>query len=96
MGIQYKQKCNKCKKNYMLVSRRQDYVVCYDCQKDELHTPIENEEMKSFFDLPEEYYIENAFLRSVKINYIRYGRITEKQEMAFKKTLDKMKEEKQA
>ena len=35
---------------------------------------------------------ENAFLRNIKSNYIRYGKLTEKQIDAFKKVASKLKE----
>lgn len=56
---------------------------------------IEDPKMKKFFDIPKEFYKENAFLRSIKINYLKYGNLTEKQIEAFKKTVKKMKENKQ-
>lgn len=90
----YKQKCNKCKKNFVLVSGRNTYVVCHDCQKADLAKEITDPEMKKFFDLPEEYYKENNFLRNIKIAYLRYGKLTEKQKAAFEKTVAKIKEEK--
>jgi len=91
----YKQLCNRCKKNYVLVSRwNEKYVLCYDCQKSELRKPIKNAKMKKMFNLPEEFYIENSFLRSIKMNYIRYENLTERQVEAFKKTVKEMKEEK--
>lgn len=47
--------------------------------------------MKKMFDIPEDFYKKNSFLRSIKINYLRYGKLTEKQIEAFKKAVDKMK-----
>ena len=87
----YKQKCSMCKKNYVIVIGNQRFPLCYDCQKDELKKPIKNKKMQKLFDIPEEYYKENSFLRNIKIAYIRYGKLTEKQEAAFKKVVDKMK-----
>jgi len=48
--------------------------------------------MKKFFDIPEEHYRMNSFLRSIKINYMRYGSLTDNQKDAFKKTVEKLKE----
>lgn len=92
MAIQYKQKCIRCKKNYVLVSRGQRYALCYDCQKSELEGEIKDPKMKKMFDIPEEFYKENGFLRSIKVNYLRFGELTEKQIEAFKKVVKQMKE----
>ncbi|MFC1691580.1 hypothetical protein ACFL0W_05365 [Nanoarchaeota archaeon] len=91
MAVQYKQKCYRCKKNYVTVTRRNNYVMCYDCQKKELEGEVTDPEMKKLFDIPKEYYIENAFLRSIKINYLKYGSLSEKQIAAFKKTVEERK-----
>ena len=95
MATQFKQKCFKCKKNYVLVSRSQKYVICYDCQKKELDVEIKNPAMKKLFDIPEEFYKENAFLRSVKMNFIRFDGLSERQTEAFNKTVDDMKKAKE-
>jgi hypothetical protein len=91
----YKQLCSRCKKNYILISsrRRDKYVTCYECQKSELSKPIKTKKMQKLFDLPEEFYKESAFLRSIKINYIKYGNLTERQLEAFKKVVEDMKKE---
>ena len=93
MTIKYKQRCFKCKRNYVVVTSRQKYVVCYDCQKDELKKEVKNAKMKKLFEIPEEFYKKNMFLRDIKINYLRYENLSEKQIEAFKKTVKKMKEE---
>ena len=36
MAITYKSKCISCKKNYVLMTYKQRYPICYDCQKKEL------------------------------------------------------------
>lgn len=92
MAARYKKLCYRCKKNYVLVSGNQPYVVCYECQKPELNKEIKNKKMKKMFDIPEKYYKENSFLRSIKSNYLRYGKLTEKQIQAFKKVVKDMKE----
>ena len=61
-------------------------------KKNELKGEIKNKKFKKMFDIPEEFYKENLFLRSIKINYLRYGKLTEKQIAAFKKTVKNMKE----
>jgi hypothetical protein len=45
-------------------------------------------------DIPEEFYKENYFLRSIKVNAIKYQSLSEKQIAAFKKTVKEMMEEK--
>lgn len=85
MAVRYKQKCFKCRKNYVLVSGMHNYAICYDCQKEELSKEIKDPKMKKLFDIPEECYKQNSFLRSIKSNYLRYGALTEKQIEAFKK-----------
>jgi len=48
--------------------------------------------MKKLFDIPEKFYQENLFLRNIKSNYLRFGKLSDKQIEAFKKTVEKMKE----
>ncbi|MBW2973869.1 hypothetical protein KY346_05775 [Candidatus Woesearchaeota archaeon] len=92
MAIKFKQKCNKCKKNYVTISHRQRYAICYECQKPELEGEIKDPKMKKLFDIPEEFYKKNIFLRNIKANYLRFGSLTEKQIEAFKKTVKALKE----
>ena len=92
MAVRYKQKCYVCKKNYVIATYRQRYVLCYECQKKELEGEIKDPKMKQLFDIPEQYYKDNAFLRDIKINYLKYNTLTKKQIEAFKKTVQKIKE----
>lgn len=94
MVIKFKQKCSKCKTNYVLVTRRDRFPVCYECDKAQMQGKITDPDMKQMFDIPEEYYIENQFLRNIKINYLKFQSLTERQIEAFKKTVAKIKEEK--
>ena len=94
MMAKYKEKCRRCRKNYVLMTWRQDFSICYDCQKPEMKGAIKSPKMKKLFNIPEELYKENLFLRSIKVNYLRYGNLTEKQVAAFKKTVTRIKEEK--
>ena len=94
MVINYKQRCYKCKKNFVTITWKQKFPVCYDCQKEQLNKEIKNKEMREFFNIPEEFYKNNLFLRSIKLSYLNFGKLTEKQKEAFKKTVEKMKEEK--
>jgi len=93
MAALYKQRCMKCNKNYVAATSRDRYIQCYDCQKDDLNKPIKDPVMKKMFDLPEEYYKTNSFLRSIKSNYLRFGKLTDKQIEAFKKAIEKIKAE---
>lgn len=90
----YKQLCNKCKKNFIIVNGREKYALCYDCQKKYLEGEIKSEKMKALFDIPEEYYKDNLFLRNIKIYYLRFGKLSEKQINAFKKTIESYKSKK--
>lgn len=85
----FKQKCSRCKKNWVIVSRSVRYQQCYECEKDKLVGEVKDPELKKLLDIPDEYYRDNAFLRSIKINAIRFGNLTEKQIAAFKKAVEK-------
>jgi hypothetical protein len=87
----YKQKCAICKKNFVLMSGH-GFPICYDCQKQELQGAIKDPEMKKMFDIPEEFYRQSYFLRSIKVNYLKFGKLTEKQIEAFKKVVKEMKQ----
>jgi len=52
---------------------------------------IKDPEMKKFFDIPEEFYAVNSFLRDIKVNYLKYGKLSDRQISAFKDTVEKMK-----
>jgi hypothetical protein len=94
MRVQYKQKCVKCKKNYVLATSRTSYVLCYDCQKSSLVGEITDPVYKKLFDIPEEFYKTNSFLRSIKANYLKYHSLTGAQVSAFEKVKAQMKDEK--
>ena len=70
---------------------RGQYPICYDCQKGQLSAEIKDPVMKAMFDIPEEFYMHNMFLRSIKINYIKYGGLSDKQIECFVKTVEDMK-----
>ncbi len=92
--VNYKQLCNKCKKNFIIVNGRERYALCYDCQKKYLEGEIKSKKMKALFDIPEEYYKDNLFLRNIKIYYLRFGKLSVKQIEAFKKVVEKYKNKK--
>ena len=78
-AFKYKQRCSRCKKNYVIVTWKNNYPLCYDCQKGEMVGEITDPKMKKLLDIPEEFYRENSFLRSIKINALKYGALSEKQ-----------------
>jgi len=91
MVIRFKQKCVRCKKNYVLVTKRSRQPrICFDCQKRELEGEVKDPEMKKLFDIPMDFYKQNTFLRNIKVNYLRYGNLTENKINAFKKTVEEM------
>lgn len=93
MRVKYKQRCWRCKKNFVPVSSsKQKFVKCYECQKESLNKEIKDPKMKKMFDIPEEFYKENPFLRDIKLNYLKFGELTERQIEAFKKVVNDMKE----
>lgn len=57
---------------------------------------ITDPKMKKLFDIPEKYYKDSMFLRNIKINYLKYGNLTDKQIEAFKKVVGKIKEKESA
>ncbi|MBD3310445.1 hypothetical protein GF351_04455 [Candidatus Woesearchaeota archaeon] len=93
MAIKFKKKCARCRKNFVLTTSRDRYPLCYECEKSELDQEIEDPEMKKLFDIPEEFYRKNSFLRDIKRNYLRFENLTDKQIAAFKKTVERMKKE---
>lgn len=89
--VSFKILCYRCKKAYVPASWSDKFVTCYDCSKNELSVPIQDSQMKKMFDIPEEFYRENSFLRKIKLNYIRYTGLTDRQIEAFKETVKKLK-----
>ena len=92
MAVQFKQKCVRCKKNYVLATSRNSYILCYDCQKSSLEGEITEPAYKKLFDIPEEYYKKNSFLRNIKANYLKYKSLSEAQVAAFEKVVKAIKE----
>ena len=90
MNITYKERCRVCKKNMVLITSRGQYPICYECHKKQMDGPIEDKEMKKLFDIPEDFYKNNTFLRSIKKNYLRFGNLTEKQLAAFKRVVEEL------
>lgn len=92
--ITYQQRCGRCKKNFVMVSRGAQFVTCYPCQKAEMSGEIKDSAMKKMFNIPEELYMKNAFLRDIKIKYLRFGTLSDKQIDTFKKVAKELTEKK--
>jgi hypothetical protein len=94
MAVKFKQKCERCKTNYVVVSswRQRRPIVCYDCDKKDMQGEIKDPELKKLLDIPVEFYVQNSFLRAIKINCLKYGSLTQPQIDAFKKVLQDLKE----
>jgi hypothetical protein len=87
----FKQKCYRCKVNYVTVSGRSQYPeACMECQKKDMQGEVTDPELKKLLDIPEEFYMTNNFLRSIKINAVRYGKLSERQIEAFKQAVEKL------
>jgi hypothetical protein len=77
-----------------MVGRGQRFALCYDCQKDDLKKKIKDPKMAKMFAIPEQFYQENGFLRSIKVNYLRFENLSPKQIEAFQRTVAEMKKKK--
>ena len=86
--VKFKQKCSKCG-DFTTVTRMQSKPICYNCQKEDLEGVIDCQHMQQLFNIPEEMYMENQFLRNIKINYLRFGKLSERQISAFQKVVDR-------
>lgn len=75
-----------------MVSRGAQFVTCYPCQKAEMSGEIKDAAMKKMFNIPEELYMKNAFLRDIKIKYLRFGSLSDKQIETFKKVAKELTE----
>ena len=93
--VRFKQLCQKCKKNMVLVTSKTKFAICYDCQKEDLQGEIKDPKMKKMFDILEEFYRESLFLRNIKSSYLRFGKLSGKQIEWFKKVVEDMKKSKQ-
>ena len=91
--VKYQQLCARCKKKHVPIIGRNQFPICYECQKPELQGIIRSPKMKKMFNIPEEFYKQNAFLRSIKSNYLKFGKLSDKQIEYFEKTVKEMKAE---
>lgn len=91
--VSFKKKCMRCNKNYVLATNKTGYVVCFECQEKQMHGEIADPAMKEMFDIPASFYKDSMFLRDIKIKYLQYGSLSERQVEAFKNTVERFKEE---
>ena len=93
MAVHFKHKCERCKTNYVTVSswRQRRPIVCFECEKKDMQGEIKNPELKKLLDIPEELYMQNSFLRAIKINCLKYGSLTQPQIDAFNKTVQELR-----
>ncbi|MBI2105682.1 hypothetical protein HYT56_02480 [Candidatus Woesearchaeota archaeon] len=91
--VRYKQLCMICRKNKVLMQSYKQKPICLDCQMKQWDK-IENEKYRRLFNIPKKFYEESYFLRSVRDYYDRAEKISKKQEQAFKKTVDELKNKK--
>ena len=73
------------------MTSRSQFPLCYDCEKSELNGEIKDPEMKKMFDIPEDFYRNTPFLRSIKKNYLRFENLSEKQIETFKRVVEELK-----
>ncbi len=92
MRIKYKQRCFICRKNMALIESRYQKAICIPCQTRDFNKPITDPKFKKLFNIDEELYQKNYFLRDIKSKYLRFGNLTEKQISAFKKVAKELKQ----
>ncbi|MCA9478185.1 MAG: hypothetical protein KC535_03510 [Nanoarchaeota archaeon] len=92
--VMFKKKCGRCKKNYVPATNKTGFVICYECQEKQMQGEIKDPEMKKMFDIPKEFYEASMFLRDIKIKYLQFGSLSERQIEAFRNTVERFKEEK--
>jgi hypothetical protein len=94
MAISYKQKCSRCKTNWVEVTSRSRHRICTACESTQLKGEIKDPAMKKLFAIPEEYY-NNPFLRDIKVRYLMFGSLSEKQVSTFKDVVEKIRKNKE-
>ena len=87
----YKQRCVICKQKWTLVSFYKQQPICSDCEQKLISDPIEDPEMRKMFDIDPKLYQQSQFLRSIRLNYARYGSLSKKQIEVFRKVVEEMK-----
>ena len=87
----FKQRCAICKNNMVVIFSYKQFPICVDCHMKQIDKPIEDAKAKKLFNIPEEFYRKSVFLRNIKGAFIRFGKLSEKQIEAFKKTVKDIK-----
>jgi hypothetical protein len=91
--VSFKKKCGRCRKNYVLANNRTGFAVCFECHQKQMKGEIKDPQMKKMFDIPAQFYKDSMFLRDIKIKYLQYENLSERQVEAFKKSVLKLEEE---
>src|SRR3989338_340237 len=91
MPVRFQQRCVKCRKNFVQMYSSRQFPICAPCQLAEISRPIKSKAMAAFFDIPQEFYEQSQFLRSIKSSYLRFENITPAQREAFVKVVEEMK-----
>jgi len=77
-----------------LVTYAKQFPVCKECQLKQMKQKITDPYYKKMFDIEPKFYEQNDFLRSIKINYLRFQGLTDRQVEAFKRTVEELKDPK--
>ena len=62
-----------------LISAYRQVPVCVQCKMREIDKPITEKKVKKLFDISKELYEASSFLMGIKSNYLRYGKLSDKQ-----------------
>ena len=89
-ALKFKQKCKICKKEWVIVNRR-EYPICVDCHLKQIFSEEVEDKKFDFLNQTKEIYAKSRFLRNIRQAYLMYKNLTEKQISAFKDTLEKVK-----
>lgn len=88
--VRYKQLCTLCRKNHIVIEHYKQKPICPECEMRNWGE-IKNKKYKKVLDIPKEIYVKSYFLRNVRGYYKIFGKLSEKQIEAFKKTVEKLK-----
>lgn len=88
--VRYKQLCILCRKNHAVIESRKQRAVCPECEMKDWEE-IKSGRYKKILDIPKDVYAKSYFLRNVRSYYEKFGKLSEKQIEAFKKTAEKLK-----
>lgn len=86
----YKQLCILCRKNHIIIEHYKQKPICPGCEMKNWEE-IKKGKYKKIFDISKEFYVKSYFLRDVRGYYEKFGKLSEKQIEAFKRTVEEMK-----